>query len=207
MHRGFESMKNLSRRMPYQFQEAAASQDSIGWVEFLHGKVSVKLIEIQSRFCCRTATHTTGREWSTQLARKLQEMSHSQWLYRNFTLHHKTIGYLRLRKEKEVRRQAEMLLRTNQADITQDCQFLLEIEATLRRDTPMESISYWILAMNGALAAMKHERQREQQARRCGEPYKKTHWNIVNGVREATHMRHGGIIKAVAEWTVPQTIR
>jgi hypothetical protein len=113
-------------------------------------------------------------------------MSHSQWLYRNFTLHHKTIGYLRLRKEKEVRRQAEMLLmRTNQADIPEDCQFLLEIEATPRKDTPMENISYWILAMNGALAEMKHERRREQQARRRGKPYKKTQWNIVNGVREA----------------------
>ena len=49
----------------------------------------------------------------------------------------------------------------------------------------MEKISYWILAMNGALAEMKHERRREQQARRRGTPYKKEHWNIVNGVREA----------------------
>jgi hypothetical protein len=83
-------------------------------------------------------------------------MSHSQWLYWNFTLHHKTIGYLRLRKDKEVRRKAEMLLQTNQADIPKDCQFLLEIEATPRNNTPMETISYWILAMNGALAEMKH---------------------------------------------------
>ena len=156
MHRGFETMENLSQRMPFQFQQAAASQDSIGWVEFLHGKVSVKLIDIQSRFCCRTATRTTGRDWSTQLVRQLQEMSHSQWLYWNFTLHHKTIGYLRLRKDKEVRRKAEMLLQTNQADIPKDCQFLLEIEATPRNNTPMETISYWILAMNGALAEMKH---------------------------------------------------
>ena len=41
MHRGFETMETLSRRMPYEFQVAAASQDSIGWVEFLHGKVAV----------------------------------------------------------------------------------------------------------------------------------------------------------------------
>ena len=186
MHRGFETMESLSRRMPHEFQVAAASQDSIGWVEFLHGKVAVKLIEIQSRFCCRTSTRTTGRDWSTKLVRQLHEMSHSQWLYRNFTLHHKTIGYLRLRKEKEVRRQAEMLLmRTNQADIPEDCHFLLEIEATPRTDTPMENISYWILAMNGALAEMEHERRREQQARRRGNTYKKTQWNIVDGVREA----------------------
>ena len=85
-----------------------------------------------------------------------------------------------------MRRQAEMLLRTNLlADIPQDCQFLLEIEATPRKDTPMEMVSYWILAMNGALAEMKHERRREQQARRLGETYKKTFWNIVSGIREA----------------------
>ena len=88
-----------------------------------------------------------------------------------------------------MRRKAEMLLRTNQVDIPKDCQFLLEIEATPRNDTPMEKISYWILAMNGALAEMKHERRREQQARRRGETYKKKHWNIVNGVREAYSAR------------------
>jgi DNA invertase Pin-like site-specific DNA recombinase len=116
-------------------------------------------------------------------------MSHSQWLYRNFTLYHKTIGYLRLREEKEVRRKAEMLLRTNQEDIPEDCQFLLEIEATPRTDTLTEKISYWVLAMKGALAEMKHERRREQQARRRGKPHKKEHWNIVNGVREAYSAR------------------
>ena len=67
-----------------------------------------------------------------------------------------------------MRRQAEMLLRTNQADIPKDCQFLLEIEAALRSDTPMERISYWILVMNGALAEMKHKQQHKQQARRHG---------------------------------------
>jgi len=76
-------------------------------------------------------------------------------------------------------------MRTNQADIPEDCHFLLEIEATPRTDTPMENISYWILAMNGALAEMEHERRREQQARRRGNTYKKTQWNIVDGVREA----------------------
>ena len=157
MHRGFVKLEYLSQRMPHQFQEAAASQDYIGWVEFLHGKVSVKLMEIQSRFCSRTATRTTGRDWATQLVGQLQDMSHSQWLYRNFTLHHKTIGYLRLRKEKEVRRQAEMLSQTNQADIPEDCQFHLEIEATPHSDTPMERISYWILAMNGARSTSRDE--------------------------------------------------
>ena len=88
-----------------------------------------------------------------------------------------------------MRRKAEMLLRTNQEDIPEDCQFLLEIEATPRTDTPMEKISYWILAMNGALAEMKHERRREQLARRRGKPYKKKHWNIVSGVREAYSAR------------------
>jgi hypothetical protein len=83
-----------------------------------------------------------------------------------------------------------MLLQTNQTDIPKDCQFLLEIEATPRYDTtPMEKISYWILAMNGALAEMAHERRREQYERRRGRIYKKKHWNIVNGVREAYSAR------------------
>ena len=43
--------------------------------------------------------------------------------------------------------------------------------------------------MKGALAEMKHERRREQQARRRGKPHKKEHWNIVNGVREAYSAR------------------
>jgi hypothetical protein len=30
-----------------QMRDAAASQDAIGWVEFLHRKISVKIAEIQ----------------------------------------------------------------------------------------------------------------------------------------------------------------
>jgi hypothetical protein len=75
--------------------EAAESQDMIGWIEFLHGKVSTKFWSIQHTHCIMAGTQISGDDsWMTQFTRQLLDMPHAQWLYRNFTLHHYAKGYL-----------------------------------------------------------------------------------------------------------------
>jgi hypothetical protein len=77
-----------------QLREAAASQDKIGWVELLHGKVSVKIAKIQDIHCKLSDCRMTGADWMKHFIGKLLQTFHSQWLYRNFTLHDRTRGYL-----------------------------------------------------------------------------------------------------------------
>ncbi len=96
--RGTRTLTHLVRDQgSNQIREAVASQDEIGWVEFLHGKVSVAIAKkMQEIHCKLSVCQMTGDDWMKHFIGKLLQISHSQWLYRNLTLHDKKRGYLRL---------------------------------------------------------------------------------------------------------------
>jgi hypothetical protein len=96
LHQGQVQMTNLIRIWPMSaaMYKVAQSQDVIGWTEFLHGKVSIKMRGMQQAHCLLTNTNLNGDDWMVELTGKLIDISHSQWLYQNFTLHHLAKGYL-----------------------------------------------------------------------------------------------------------------
>ena len=62
LHRGQVRMANLAMLCPMSktLQEAAESQDLIGWGEFLHGKVLIKIRKIQEAHCIVAGTRING---------------------------------------------------------------------------------------------------------------------------------------------------
>ena len=95
----------------------------------------------------------TGEDWMKHFIGKLLQISHSQWLYRNFTLHDKTRGYLRLQRRKEILKEVDRLLDTNPDDIPKESQYLLELDFTSLYSATFEKQSYWVLAMKAARRA------------------------------------------------------
>jgi hypothetical protein len=85
-----------------QLMRAAASQDLIGWIKFLHGKISVKIEAIQHIHCALSPCRITGSDWLKGMASHLMHALHCQWIFRNFTLHGKQRGYLRLKQCKDL---------------------------------------------------------------------------------------------------------
>ncbi len=136
-----------------QLREAAASQDKIGWVELLHGKVSVKIAEIKDIHCKLSDCSMTGADWMKHFIGKLLQTSHLQWLYCNFTLHDRMRGYLWLQCRKEILKEVHRLLGTNPDDIPIESQYLLEIDLTSLNSTSFEKQSYWVLAMKATRRA------------------------------------------------------
>jgi hypothetical protein len=145
-----------------QIKDAAASQDEIGWVEFLHGKVLVAIAEIQEIHCKLSDCQMTGDDWMKHFIGRLLRISHSQWLYRNFTLHDKTRGYLCLQRQKEVLKEVDRLLDTNPDDIPKESQYPMELDFTSLYSASFEKQSYWVLAMK---AAWRVGRQADHQAK------------------------------------------
>jgi hypothetical protein len=128
---------------------AAAVQDKIGWHETMHGKLAVQLVAIQEQYCKNNNVGLDGKSWATCMVRQLQEMSHSQWLFRNFSLHHETKGYLRMQEEKELRRTARELANLDPEVLPPSSQYLLEIDIDSTELT-FSTVSYWVLAMKAA---------------------------------------------------------
>jgi hypothetical protein len=133
-----------------QLMTAAASQDLIGWTEFLQGKISVDIKSIQHIHCTLSPCRTTGSDWMKAMASHLMQASHCQLIFRNFTLHDKQRGYLCLQHCKDLLRELDKLIDTPSDDIPEESRYLLELDYSELYNAPLERQSYWVLAMKAA---------------------------------------------------------
>ncbi len=133
---------------------AAAGQDLLGWTEFLHGKVSVKFATIQHIRCMLSPSCWIMRDdWMRVFISQLIQISHSQWIFQNYTLHNKQRGYLRLWECSEVLQEVHKLLDTAPANIPKQSQYLLELDHSTLYNASYERQAYCILAMQAACRA------------------------------------------------------
>jgi hypothetical protein len=80
----------------------------------------------------------------------LIQISHSQWIFRNYTLHDKQRGYLRLQLHSEVIREIHELLETAPSDVPPESQYLLELDHSTLYNASYEDQAYWVLALKAA---------------------------------------------------------
>ncbi len=114
------------------------------------------------------------------------EISHAQWLYRNFTLHHYTKGYLCLWTVNDIRREVEELTDTRPSDIPRESCYLLEISLRPNKLTSDIEDAYWVAAMKAAKKGMRQrERAAEKQGARAQRTTTKTSRNLLEGVNDS----------------------
>jgi hypothetical protein len=77
-------------------------------------------------------------------------MSHSQWIFRNYTLHNKQRGYLCLCLRSEILRKIHKLLETSPSDVPPESQYLLELDHSSRYNARYKDQAYWVLALKAA---------------------------------------------------------
>ena len=74
-------------------------------------------------------------------------MSHSQWIFRNYALHDKQWGYLRLRLRLDILCEIHKLLETPPSDVPPESQCLLELDHSsmcTTQDTRIRPIGSWL---------------------------------------------------------------
>jgi hypothetical protein len=70
------------------------SQDKIGWQNFMEGYISAQFYNIQRFHLLMSGGYLNGSDWTKQFISKNLQITHSQWIYRNISLHDKQQGYL-----------------------------------------------------------------------------------------------------------------
>ena len=73
----------------------------------------------------------------------LLEMTHSQWMYPNLTLHHYAWGYLCQQMEQDIQREAAWLREVNPTDVPRECPYLLELSLCPSVSTLATHTKYW----------------------------------------------------------------
>ncbi len=113
-----------------------------------------------------SSSYLNGEDWTKQFIYKLLQITHSQWIFWNISLHDKMHGYIRNKKGKEIVQQINVLSEVAPEEVPKDSRFLLEINFSELSKTHLETQTYWTLAMVAALKAKAMESARGARAKR-----------------------------------------
>ena len=95
-----------------KFRKLAKSMDQIGWRRYTEGIISKEVLEIQAEFAAVGAGSVTTDNWAKGLTKKLLEITHGQWLYRNIVVHNVGRGLKAAQRkqelQKDIKRQLEL---------------------------------------------------------------------------------------------------
>ena len=151
----FADMGAMTPRM----KALAQSQDKIGYRNFMEGYISIHFYEIQNFHLAMSSSFINGADWAKQFISKILHITHSQWIFRNFSLHDNRNGYLHKKKADEIALELESLAGLAPEDVPAESRFLLEINFSDLNKSNVETQQYWILAINAALTAQRRQKR------------------------------------------------
>ncbi len=96
----------------------------------------------------------------TQFVGRLMDISHSQWLYRNFTLHHCTKWYLWQQTTDLIQWEVDGLSKVSNLDVPPESRYLLELPARPLEDSTATHNAYWALVMHAAQQSALWDKRR-----------------------------------------------
>ncbi len=151
----FTQLGYMSKKM----QGFADSQNKIGWRHFTEGYISTHFYNIQQFHLSMSSNYLNGADWTKQFISTILQLTHSQWIYRNISLHDKCHGYLWNKQSESLLQTIADLSDLSPEEVPDNSRFLLEFNFTELTKAHLETQQYWTLAMNAALTARQEEHQ------------------------------------------------
>jgi len=121
---------------------------------------------IQHFHLALSGSYLNGSDWTKSLISKLLHITHSQWIYRNFTLHDKLCEHLHNKSLEDIRLTIEELAETSPKDIPKESKFLLKINFGDLTKSHIENQQYWIIALQAAITVGRRSTAAGSRARR-----------------------------------------
>ena len=150
-------------QMSAEMATVARSQDLIPWTSFMEGKLSSEIFRLQNRSLACSPSLLTTLAWSKKLISQILHITHAQWIFRNLSLHHNTIGYLRLTQRREVLAEIDRLSQMDLDAVPDESKYLLEIDFSSLKNDSLVSQSYWLFAIKAAKTAGQRALLRSQR--------------------------------------------
>lgn len=152
--RGQKSFSSLPC-LPVAFRPMAYEQDLIGWDNFMEGKISGRIRAIQHGHLLSSPSVLTASDWLTTFITKILHITitHGQWIYRNISHHHNTLGQLRKTERRQLLHEIDKYMSLDPREVPEESRFLLEIDFRQLRYTDTEQQSYWVHAIKAAVTA------------------------------------------------------
>jgi hypothetical protein len=140
-------------RMSSQMRAIAIGQDSIGWMHFLEGKITGHFLGMQRLYLRTTRCKINADGWVKGFISKILAISHTQWIFRNITLHDQQHGHLALLRRDQLIEEIEKLQAMDPEDVPPESAFLLEFDIDSLTSADINKQEQWIMAMQAARKA------------------------------------------------------
>jgi hypothetical protein len=114
--------------LPSKFHRFAFSQDMIGWDNFMLGKMSLFLQSIQYSHLLCSPSMLTVDDWMKKFIDQLIRIVHGQWIYRNVSKYHETLGSVRQTERRQLLLEIDRLASSTPEEVPEESKFLLEVD-------------------------------------------------------------------------------
>ncbi len=112
--------------------------------------ISKEIVVLQQQFYAVNSSWMSLDKWSSGLITWLLEITHGQWLYRNFMVHNPVSGTIATGKKEELLLKIECQWDLGDAGLLDEDKYLAEINLGDLEVTLGERQHYWLLAIKTA---------------------------------------------------------
>jgi hypothetical protein len=120
----------------------AESQDKIRWRNFTEVYISMHFFTIQQHHLAMSSSYLNGTDWTKQFISKILQITHSQWMYHNISLHNKQQGYLHHKRVEELHGEISELSDLAPCKVPETSRSLLQISFTKVTNTSLKTHHY-----------------------------------------------------------------
>ena len=161
LFRGTKDMADLGIMSP-EMTKVAMSQDLVGWRKFTEGRLSKNIITMQQSHAAVTSSQHNGASWVQQLIRRIVHITHSQWIYRNVSLHHSRDSD----RSDDLIAEIHQILDMPEKDLPADSRYLLDVDSDALRNGSVDAQEKFVYVARAAIKAGQRVRSGRALERR-----------------------------------------
>jgi hypothetical protein len=161
-------MEEVVREAPRRFWTMGLSQDKIRWRRFLKGMISKEITFMQKQFYTLNGSRVSLEKWFSGLVTWFLEITHGQWLYRNYIVHDPDSGTIANARKEELLLEIEHQRKLGDAGLLEEDKYLAEVNLEEIELSLGEWQHYWLLAIQTAQNAKMLQEQQESQSTGSG---------------------------------------
>ena len=164
-NRGHVSMEELCHCLPPEYIPFARAQD--GWRRFLEGMDAAELETLVLQIGIGADSHLGPAQWMTTLVKKLLDVTHSMWIFRNLSIHDPTTWILATQWKERIMDELEYHQQELGGEgLREEDQWLMEVNLEDLEHNNGEKDAYWVLAIE---TAREHHRILQRQRTASGQ--------------------------------------
>ena len=155
-HHGEVTMVSCLTSLQSKYKAAAIIHDMLGWSNFMEGRIAARWVEHRRDDVRRRKLQRDGDSWARGLMRRLLQMTHQQWTYRNATVHLKVKDGCTIVEHKRLLDEIDKCLNSDPEELLREHKQLLFTNFENLAKGPVQDKREWVAEFHAAKKLARH---------------------------------------------------